>query len=811
MKKLYFLLLTCCAGLLATAQNYTPHTQVSFTGANTYCLGATISPLIFTYDICSAGSGPASGATCELNWYYNPVNSNVVGPSTTLASGPYTVITSTTSATGTENYTPALPVGGDYYFFCIIKWTTPTPDCSGWTTDSVVSTTQLVKVMPAPITGGTGVCVGSAVTLNNYFTGGTWSSTNPGVLSINATTGVAQGISPGASFVNYTIGGCTVNAFISVNDTPSAIGPSAFTPCEGTTMALTSSPSGGVWSTSATAIADVGPATGILTAGVFGTANITYTNTTTGCRTSRTITVNANPAAITGATAICTGSTTSLSNVSSPGTWLSSSPGVASINNTSGLVTSGSSGGTTTITYKLTTTGCQATRILTVNMPPLAITGPDVVCAGSNITLANARPGGVWTSGNMSLATVVSGTGVVTGVSNGSVNITYTMPGCASTFKNITVNPLPGTIGGLLSVCYGQVVTLSSTVGGGTWSSSDTSVATIDTMLGIVSGHSLGTTVIYYTVPSGCQATANVTVNPLAPILGSDTVCVGSDILLTNIVGGGTWVSSNPDIAEADTFSGVIHGLVPGITYIGYSLPTGCATTFFLNVIPALPPIAGPLKVCSAADVILSNGITGGRWTTSNEFVADIDSASGTMTGHFPDTATITYTIYGCVATATITVDPLPSPSLNYTWASAQLATTPTYISYQWFDSTTGVIPGATNFAITLPNVQKTYRVRVTDMNGCGNYSEWFRTPLGVSSADLSAQVRVFPNPVQTTVTIDAPINITAVISSTDGKVLTTVHDAKQVDMSNLAPGFYLLALYSDEGQLISMQKLSKE
>jgi hypothetical protein len=192
-------------------------------------------------------------------------------------------------------------------------------------------------------------------------------------------------------------------------------------------------------------------------------------------------------------------------------------------------------------------------------------------------------------------------------------------------------------------------------------------------------------------------------------------------------------------------------------------------------------------------------------------YVAEIDPATGTLTGRFPDTATVSYTIFGCITHATVTVNPLPTPTLTYNWAAATLSTSPFYTSYQWYDSTIGVIPGATNNVLLLPQVQKSYYVRVTDANGCAANTEWFRFPLGMNTVDMADQCHIFPNPAISVVHIDAPVKVKAIITSAEGKALSVTENATEVDISSLAPGFYLIGLYDETGQLISMQKLMKQ
>ncbi len=229
---------------------------------------------------------------------------------------------------------------------------------------------------------------------------------------------------------------------------------------------------------------------------------------------------------ITGTTQVCQGSTTALHNTATGGTWSSSNNFVATINN-SGVV-SGVSVGTSIITYT-TPSLCYTTTSVTVNPLPAAITGVRTVCAGSTTQLSETTTGGTWSGNNNSVATVTNA-GLVTGVSGGTVTISYTTAtGCSMT-TTVTVNPLLH-ITGTTTVCQGRITTLSNaTPGGGTWSSASTGIATINSS-GIVSGVSAGTSVIEFTTTAGCTTTTTVTVlPPPAAITVTGAVCQGSTI-----------------------------------------------------------------------------------------------------------------------------------------------------------------------------------------------------------------------------------------------------------------------------------------
>ncbi|MCB4797708.1 DUF7507 domain-containing protein [Neotamlana laminarinivorans] len=100
------------------------------------------------------------------------------------------------------------------------------------------------------------------------------------------------------------------------------------------------------------------------------------------------------------------------------------------------------------------TGGCNtvnATGTITVNELPIAndITGDNVVCIGESISLTEGTTGTIsWNSSNPSIATIDSN-GNVTGIANGTTDITYTITeanGCTSNSSNnftVTVNSLP--------------------------------------------------------------------------------------------------------------------------------------------------------------------------------------------------------------------------------------------------------------------------------------------------------------------------------------------------------------------------------
>ncbi len=597
----------------------------------------------------------------------------------------------TTSAAGVASVNAATGVvtgvsGGT----ATITYTVTNSCGSSFVTTSV--TVNTVPAAPAAIAGATQVCAGSTTTFTDATSGGVWSSSLPGVATVDASSGVITGITAGsASTISYTVSnGCgptSVTKTITVITLPSvaAIGGST-TVCTGSTITLTDATAGGVWSTSDASIASVN-ATGVVT-GVSGsptglTAVITYavTNacgTTNATRTVTVITTPAMPASISGADSFCLGSSTTMSSATSGGVWSSTNTGVATIN-ASGLLTSVALG-TTTISYTLTNScgPTAATKTVKVVTLPVvaAITGPTLECVGSSITLSSATTGGTWISSNPSIATV-STSGVVTGASAGTAVIIYSVTNiCGTTIRSVNDTVINGSVSaitGATTVCVGSTTTLSNATASGTWSSSNFTIATVNPSTGAVTGVSGGSVTITYSVTTACGTNTSVhsmTVNVpgVAAIAGPTTVCEASTITLTDATAGGVWTSLSTGVATIDPTTGVVTGVAAGASTIAYTLTNSCGTyqSFYsvtVNPLPHAGTITGPVVVCEAATITLADATTGGTWSSSDVATATVNT-TGDVTGVAAGPATISYSVTNScgtdVAVYPITVNPLP-------------------------------------------------------------------------------------------------------------------------------------------------------
>ncbi|MDX9931601.1 MAG: hypothetical protein RB294_03385, partial [Bacteroidales bacterium] len=129
----------------------------------------------------------------------------------------------------------------------------------------------------------------------------------------------------------------------------------------------------------------------------------------------------------------------------------------------------------------------------------------------------------------------------------------------AAQFRNYYTTYAPFTISGTTTFCAGGSATWTASSSGGSWSSANTTVATINASSGLLNALSSGTTTITYTLTVlGCPFTqsATVTVNAVPNVTASassPTICNGSS---TNIsASGATTYSWSHSLGTNSTYS----------------------------------------------------------------------------------------------------------------------------------------------------------------------------------------------------------------------------------------------------------------
>lgn len=618
-------------------------------------LSAGVATISYTY----------TGCTVTKSMTINPLPTSItgnapvcVGAFVTLASTPSTgTWTSSSTATASVGVTSGV-VTGVSAGTAGITYTL--------TTGCKAATTVTVNNPPSPITGSSFVCIGGTAPQSSATPGGTWSSSNTGIVMVNSTTGVVTGVALGTAAISYTAGGCATTKTMSVIALPSAIyGINQV--CIGQSTTLFDTTGSGTWSSASTLIATVGP-TGIVTGSTIGSTTITYT-LGGGCTVTTPFTVNPLPAAILGSSNLCEGASITLTDPTPGGVWSSAAPGIAGIDSFTGVV-AGVAGGSTLISYTVSTS-CSRTMLVTVNAVPL-ITGIRDMCAwGDTIYIANSNPLGSYSSTGVIVMSMGGGAGRVISMAPGTATVTYTLlTGCALT-DTIRVNPLPSYITGTMYLCEGSATTLGNATTGGRWASSNSLIAGIDSVSGLVNGLSGGSVRIIYTLPTGCKTDTPFVVTPIpytGIILGPTNLCVGLTITLVDSFLGGIWSASN---GAATVSGGNVTGVYEGVDTISYVISNACGSSASSHVVtivdlPYAGNIAGPADLCEGDTIQLTNTSMGGAWSNLNS--NSVVSFTGLVAGIHAGTDTIVYTVTNMCgvdkAKHGITINPLPDAGL---------------------------------------------------------------------------------------------------------------------------------------------------
>jgi len=466
--------------------------------------------------------------------------------------------------------------------------------------------------------------------------------------------------------------------------------------------------------------------------------------------------------------------------------------------------------------------------------------------------LVGASSGGNWTR--------ISGTGgvfdAVTGTFTPAEDTTdssfmYTIVGVSPcledssiVFITVVQQPTGVILYGNQNVCIGMTSTFGASIPGGTWSSSNTSIATVDAVTGVVLGISAGTTTINYTITaSPCidavfGRTITVTAPPQQPtIQGYSGICAGSYTTFSASLPGGFWSSSNRLVAMVDT-TGFVLGITSGTAIITYTIygTGGCGNTSDSSnvrvtstpsIVLTSSPSTANQAVCVNSpitpityyvDLLNASGgdATGLPSGLSGSNNAGIFTISGTPTqaGSF---SYIAHAVAWCGFASlpgNITVLPETSTTL---FCDPTQATAPNAAFFDW-----SPIPGATNYqyayvidngpeingstavsnfevANVLPGQNVTFTL--TDALGVTCFQSISTTCSSLSNESFESVVLyVFPNPVENMLNVKSPHTIKNIqIFNVLGQQVF-YHDYHtsefHIDIAHLSRGTYLVKVY---------------
>ncbi len=253
-----------------------------------------------------------------------------------------------------------------------------------------------------------------------------------------------------------------------------------------------------------------------------------------------------------------------------------------------------------------------------------------------------------WAVSNVNIASI-DANGLLTGLAPGQVTVTATDANNVSgsvqaTITTIVVSPDSGSL---------RVAdTLQFSAAGGTapyiWSSSDATIASIDSVTGLLTAVALGTVQVTAVDANGFSDTSgNITVSDIA-ISPNTAILAVADTLQFTATGGTlpyTWSTANLAVATINA-SGLLTAVGAGITQVtvtdanGISVSSGDITV--RNVL--VNPQTATVLINASLQFSATGGSAPYTWTVSDTTVATIDAASGLLTGIAAGTVVVTAT-----------------------------------------------------------------------------------------------------------------------------------------------------------------------
>ncbi|WKW45959.1 Ig-like domain-containing protein [Myroides sp. JBRI-B21084] len=701
------------------AQLVTPATPtISTTAATCSAVGtATITNVVSgnTYTFAPVGptvdttTGVISGITAGTTYVVTTNNGSCTSASsasfsiqpmlTTPVVPAITVVAATCTAAGTATITnfdpsysytfaPAGPSAGTGVITGMtpgVDYTLTATNASGCTSTATVAFqigAQLVTPATPTISVTAATCSAAGVaTITNVVSGNTYTFAPVGP-TVDTTTGVISNLVAGTSYtVTTNNGSCTSASSASFSIQPMLTTPvvPAITVAAATCTAAGTATITNFDPSYSYTFAPAGPSagTGVITG---MTPGVDYTLTATnasGCTSTATVAFQigaqlvtpATPAISTTAATCSAAGVATITNVVSGNTYTFAPVG-PTVDTTTGVI----SGMTAGEVYTVTTNNgsCTSTASLSFSVqaqlatpvvPAITVAAATCTAAGT-ATITNFDPSYSYTFAPAGPAATTGG--VITGMTPG-VDYTLTATngsGCTSVAMVAfqigaqLVTPATPTISVTAATCSAAgVATITNVVSGNTYTftPADPSIA-VDTVTGVISGMTAGTTYVVTTNNGSCTSasSASFSIQPMltTPVVPAITVAAAT------CTAAGTATITNFDPSYSYTFApagpsagtGVITGMTPGVAYtLTATNGSGCtsvATAAFQIgaqlVTPDTPTISNTPATCSSANIVkVTNLVSGVNYVVSRTGPT-VDLTTGVISGM---TAGETYTV----------------------------------------------------------------------------------------------------------------------------------------------------------------------
>jgi len=397
----------------------------------------------------------------------------------------------------------------------------------------------------------------------------------------------------------------------------------------------------------------------------------------------------------------------------------------------------------------------------------------------------------------------------------------------------VTVNPKPvaPTVVSPIDICVG--VTPSALVAAGTnlkWYKALSGGTGTTTLMPDVTA--TGTTSYYVsqTTALGCEGPraelkVNVHPSPIVNIAPSGApafvYCHGDDITIKALSTTATsyqWYRDNLLMGSSIDDSLVVN------TTADYSVIVkdfyGCADTASVHVIenPLPVPSLSPTNVYICPGVSIMLYARPGNPDYRYEWFKDgIAMPTSILDNNVAVNAAGIYSVkvtdyYNCAITtntSSVNLYPAMTPPVIDGTRSPLLMLTASYASYQW-NRNGRPISGANARSYTA-SFDGDYTVDVMDANGCTATSPVYalRTT-GISEQNLNNAIRLYPNPTQNRVNIEAAQPVNVRVTDVTGRVVLEQQQAQVVDLEPFADGMYVFILTNADNVPVMIEKVHK-
>ncbi|MDF1696924.1 MAG: Ig-like domain-containing protein [Saprospiraceae bacterium] len=530
----------------------------------------------------------------------------------------------------------------------------------------------------------TELCVGNSTqVLSNKD--GTWSSSNESIASVNPYTGsIATHETGSVTFTFTDLKGCSSSTQpLEVVSTINASFLGSSQICIGGTSSVFPV-SGGIWSSSNPVVAFIDNS-GNVTGMNEGTTELIFIDEFECQSEPLLLTVLLPETDLIGPNEICVGETTEISPQTG-GVWVSSDPGVATINN-NGIIT-GVAAGFATFVFTNTSTTCMSnpSQGVTVFPGPVITLENQDICVGESTEL-NSNQDGSWESVNPGIAVYNPSTGLVTGISEGTASFVFTnTDGCQTESPSLHVKEIIETDYNGPSMICGLGITMVTPSTGGTWTSSNPAVATI-TNGGVVTGIQPGQAIMtFHSNTSDCDSEPILIIvgeGLSAPMVSQNgPICEGEDLMLiTDDFEGATYAWTGPNNFTSMEQNPIITNVTISQsgeyclrTTIGECESQEACIYVAIYPIPITPVANNNGPVCEGDQLLLTTEFVAGAsysWVGPNGFSSSIQNPTIiNITSSDAGDYCVVITMNGCESEAgctSVEVNPTPAtPTASY-------------------------------------------------------------------------------------------------------------------------------------------------